>query len=178
MSITTGTIEAKEIKTDGKIVTSYVTNTVLPLPKKPLKVYLASPFFNEEEIERVEFVEKVLREKGLQVFSPREHQNAHLEFGSVEWRKATFKNDVKEILQCDIVVAIHSTDSGTNWELGAASVIQRPVILFDDKTDLPKNIMLTESVHAFLESREALEAYDFDVRINKLKKVYYEGEVI
>ncbi|ABY46836.1 nucleoside 2-deoxyribosyltransferase (plasmid) [Bacillus mycoides KBAB4] len=143
-----------------------------------MKVYLASPFFNDEEIERVEFVEKTLRAKGLQVFSPREHQNPQFEFGSVEWRKATYNNDVKEILTCDIVVAVHSTDSGTNWELGAASVIQRPVILFDDKTDLPKNIMLTESCHAFLESREALEAYNFDVRINELEKVYYKGEVI
>ncbi|WP_232790053.1 nucleoside 2-deoxyribosyltransferase [Bacillus sp. SN10] len=178
MSMTTGTIQAKEIKVDGNMVTSHVTNKVVPLPKRPLKVYLASPFFNEEEIERVAFVEKTLRAKGLEVFSPREHQNEHLEFGSKEWRKATFDNDVKEILKCDIIVAVHSLDSGTNWELGAGSVIQRPIILFDDNTKLPRNIMLTESCHAFLESREALEAYDFDVRIDELEKVYYEGEVI
>lgn len=141
-----------------------------------LRVYLASPFFNEEEIERVAFVEKVLRDKGLDVFSPREHQNEQLEFGSVEWRKATFRNDCEHIVSCDIVVAIHSTDSGTNWELGAAHAINRPVILFDDNTDLPKNIMLTESAYAFLESRKALEEYDFDAR--PLQHIYYEGEVI
>ncbi|MFB5568666.1 nucleoside 2-deoxyribosyltransferase [Bacillus cereus] len=141
-----------------------------------LRVYLASPFFNDEEIERVAFVEKVLRDKGLDVFSPREHQNEELEFGTVEWRKATFKNDVDHIGMCDIVVAVHSTDSGTNWELGAAAAIGRPVILFDDETDLPKNIMLTESAYAFLGSRKALEEYDFDAR--PLQHIYYEGEVI
>lgn len=163
----------------AKIIATYVNpNNILNLPKRPLKVYLASPFFNDEEIERVAFVEKTLREKGLEVFSPREHQNEHLEFGSVEWRKATYLNDCHEILKCDIVVAVHSTDSGTNWELGAAGALQRPVILFDDNTDLPRNIMLTESCHAFLEGREALEAYNFDVKLNELEKVYYEGTVI
>ncbi|MDA2128669.1 nucleoside 2-deoxyribosyltransferase [Bacillus thuringiensis serovar silo] len=172
-------IQASEIQHADKIVATQVDLTkIVPFKKRPLKVYLASPFFNEEEIERVEFVEKTLRAKGLEVFSPREQQNEHLEFGSKEWRKATFDNDVKEILKCDIIVAVHSLDSGTNWELGAGSVIQRPIILFDDNTKLPRNIMLTESCHAFLESREALEAYDFDVRIDELEKVYYEGEVI
>lgn len=162
----------------AEIKTSYITTgKIIPFPK-PKRVYLASPFFNEEEIERVAFVEKTLRAKGLEVFSPREQQNEHLEFGSVEWRKATFNNDCKEILACDIVVAVHSTDSGTNWELGAAYAIQRPIILFDDNTDLPRNIMLTESVHAFLEGREALESYDFDVPVNELEKIYYEGSVI
>ncbi|PEF03397.1 nucleoside 2-deoxyribosyltransferase [Bacillus thuringiensis] len=161
-----------------KIVTTHVTNTVLPLPKKTVKVYLASPFFNEEEIERVAYLEKLLRGKGMEVFSPREHQNEHLEFGSKEWRKATYNNDCKEILQCDIVVAVHSIDTGTIWEIGAACVIQRPVIIFDDNTDIPRNIMLTESCHAFLEGRKAIEAYNFDVRINELEKVYYEGTVI
>ncbi|PFQ72444.1 nucleoside 2-deoxyribosyltransferase [Bacillus cereus] len=172
-------IQVSEIQHADKIVATQVDLTkIVPFKKRPLRVYLASPFFNEEEIERVEFVEKTLRAKGLEVFSPREQQNEHLEFGSKAWRKATFDNDVKEILKCDIIVAVHSLDSGTNWELGAGSVIQRPIILFDDNTKLPRNIMLTESCHAFLESREALEAYDFDVRIDELEKVYYEGEVI
>lgn len=166
--MTAETIQADTIKAG--------TIKAAQLQEVPLRVYLASPFFNEEEIERVAFVEKVLRDKGLDVFSPREHQNEHLEFGSVEWRKATFENDVEQIVACDVVVAVHSLDSGTNWELGAAAVLGRPVILFDDETDLPKNIMLTESAYAFLETRKALEEYDFHAR--PLQPIYYEGEVI
>lgn len=139
-----------------------------------MRVYLASPFFNDEEVERVSHVETVLRNKGLDVFSPREHQSEELEFGSVEWRKKTYLNDVLNIITADIVVAVHSTDSGTNWELGAAQVLGKKVILFDDNTKLPRNIMLTESAHAFLEGRDALDEYDFE----ELPFMYYEGEVI
>lgn len=173
-----GEIKGSSIKAADIKVSHVTTSNIVPLPKRPLKVYLASPFFNEEEIERVAYLEKLLREKGLEVFSPREHQNEHLEFGSKEWRKATFDNDVREILKCDIVVAVHSIDTGTIWEIGAACVIQRPVIIFDDNTDIPRNIMLTESCHAFLEGRKAIEAYNFDVRVGELEKVYYEGTVI
>ena len=51
------------------------------------KVYLASPFFNDEEIKTMESVLEILRSKDLEVFAPFEHQNKHLEFGSMEWRK-------------------------------------------------------------------------------------------
>ena len=39
-------------------------------PGNVKKIYLAAPFFNEKEIENVEYAEKVLQEKGLSFFSP------------------------------------------------------------------------------------------------------------
>lgn len=140
------------------------------------KIYLASPFFNEEELDRMEIVKSILRKKELEVFAPFEHQNKHLEFGSMEWRKATFKSDVDAIDACDIMVAINSQgnydDAGTMWEIGYAFAKGIPVILFNN-TDKTINLMIADSLHALIKSYDELEKYDFD----KLEKIEYTNYV-
>ena len=62
------------------------------------RVYLASPFFNDTEVECLEIVEKILEEKGLEVFSPmRNPMDKHAEVGSRQWSIETFMNDLKHI---------------------------------------------------------------------------------
>lgn len=135
------------------------------------KVYLASPFFNDKEVAVMESVRDVLRGKGLDVFVPNEHQNKHLEFGSMEWRKATFNGDIAGIDNSDIVVAIldgNYMDSGSSFEVGYAHATNKPVIVvnLEGKTI---NLMIAESLHAIIHSLEALENYDFDT----LPKIEY-----
>ena len=129
------------------------------------KVYLASPFFDDAELERVDKVKEILNSKGLEVFSPKEHQNEHLEFGSIEWRKATFDNDVKHIDWCDVVVAIickgNYDDSGTAWELGYAYATNKPVVLVNI-TGETINLMIADSIHALIASYDELKEYDFE----------------
>ena len=129
------------------------------------KIYLASPFFDDAELERVDKVKEILDLKGLEVFSPKEHQNEHLEFGSIEWRKATFENDVKHIDWCDVVVAIickgNYDDSGTAWELGYAYATNKPVILVNI-TGETINLMIADSIHALITSYDELKEYDFE----------------
>lgn len=136
------------------------------------RIYLASPFFNELEIERVDKVKEILDSKGLEVFSPKEQQNPDLEFGSVEWRKATFENDVKHIDWCDMVVTIMSQgnydDSGTAWELGYAYATGKPVVLVN-LTGETINLMIADSLHALIVGYDELRKYDFE----KLEKIPY-----
>lgn len=140
------------------------------------KVYLASPFFNEKEIERVDKVCFLLREKGLEVFSPKEQQSPHLEFGSKEWREVTFNNDVLHIDCADVVVAIISNgnydDSGTAWELGYAYATKKPVVLVN-LTGETINLMIADSLHALVTNYAELLDYDF----NEMKKIPYEKYV-
>lgn len=140
------------------------------------KIYLASPFFNDTEKERMGKVRDILRAKGLDVFVPLEHQSPELEFGSREWRAATFKNDVDHIDWCDIVVAINSQgnydDAGTMWEIGYAYATNKPVVLVNLTGDTI-NLMVADSLHALITSYEELETYDFD----KLEKIEYENYV-
>lgn len=135
------------------------------------KVYLASPFFNEKEIERMEKVRDILREKGLDVFVPMENQHKELEFGSLEWRKATFESDVNGIDTADVVVAIISEnydDSGTAWECGRAYTLNKPVVVVN-VTGGTINLMIADSLHALITSYDELREYDFD----KMEKIPY-----
>ena len=38
-------------------------------------IYIASPFFNEEEERNLTFVETTLRKRGYDIFSPRENED-------------------------------------------------------------------------------------------------------
>ena len=128
------------------------------------KVYLASPFFNDKEIERMDKVRDILRGKGLDVFVPNEHQNPEFEFGSLEWREATFKSDVNGIDTADVVVAVISQgnydDSGTAWEIGYAWAKGIPVVVVN-VTGETINLMIADSLHALISSYEELETYNF-----------------
>ena len=135
------------------------------------KIYLASPFFDEKEIERMEAVRDILREKGLEVFVPNEHQSQE-EFTSIPWRKETFASDVDGIDTADIVVAVickgNYDDSGTAWEIGYAYATKKPVILVN-VTGETINLMIADSLHALITSYDELKDYDFE----KLEKKPY-----
>ena len=136
------------------------------------KIYLASPFFNSEETNKLEIVKTILRDKGLDVFVPNEHQNPQLEYGSLEWRAATFKSDVDAIDNCDVMVAINCQgnydDAGTMWEIGYAFAKGIPVVVFNN-TGKTINLMIADSLHSLLTSYDELQEYDFD----KLEKKPY-----
>lgn len=130
-----------------------------------MKVYLASPFFDEVEVKRMETVRDILREKKLDVFVPNEHQHKELEFGSMEWRKATFNSDVSAIDEADIVVAVNSKgnydDAGTMWEIGYAYATKKPAVLVNLTGDTI-NLMIADSLHALVTSYDELKDYDFE----------------
>lgn len=140
------------------------------------RVYLASPFFDEMEITRMEKVRDILRAKGLDVFVPNEHQSPELEFGSKEWREVTFNSDVRHIDKADVVVAINSKgnfdDSGTMWEIGYAYATGKPVVVVNT-TGETINLMIANSLHAIVTSFKGLENYDFD----KMPRIEYENYV-
>ena len=144
------------------------------------RVYLASPFFNDTEVEYLEIVEKILEEKGLEVFSPmRNPMDKHAEVGSRQWSIETFMNDLKHIKWSEIVVGIYHgnySDSGTAWELGYAYATDKPVILVHVGKD--SNLMVHEGSHANI-TLDELKDYDFNkltALINRIK-AFKEEEI-
>lgn len=84
------------------------------------KVYFASPFFNDEQIEREERLKKVLRNMGFDVYSPKENclcpPNA-----TQEIREKAFNDNLNAIRECSIIfVVTDGKDVGTIWEAGYA----------------------------------------------------------
>lgn len=129
------------------------------------KIYLASPFFKPEQIALVDIAENLLRKQGHIVFSPREHQLPEIAYGTIPWRTAVFNNDIKHIQWADYVVAIvaegNYSDSGTAMEVGYAYAMGKPVVVVNP-TENTINLMIADSLHAYLKSWTDLINYDFD----------------
>lgn len=135
------------------------------------RIYLASPFFNEKEINTVTKVAKILKEKGLTVFEPMKNQIENMKPGTPAWSLATFRNDVKFIDWAEAVVMVYDgnySDSGTSWEAGYAYGTNKPLIVIH--VGESSNLMVHESAHANLTIDELID-YNF----NNLPSSIYTG---
>lgn len=129
-----------------------------------MKIYLASPFFNEKELENVNIAEKILTERGFSLFSPRLNEVRTDEITQQSWwSKETFMNDKKFIDWADVVVMLYYggySDSGTAWECGYAYGTNTPVVVVQLGED--SNLMVHEGCHSNI-SLEELKTYDFEM---------------
>ena len=135
-------------------------------------IYLASPFFNEKEIALISKVEQLMRDRGIEIYSPREHEDREEKELLPDWCKQTFLKDVAAINRCDCVLAIYAgnySDSGTAWECGYAFALGKPVVVLQAGED--SNLMIHESARANI-TLEELAEYDFE----NLPKVGYSGK--
>ena len=135
-------------------------------------IYLAGPFFNEEEIENIEYAESVLEGRGLTLFSPMRH-SVDGEVRTTEWSDKIFEMDRKEIEKTDAVVAIYYgnySDTGTAWECGYAYAIGKPVILVHVDAANDSSLMLHSSCTTNILLSD-LADYDFET----LPEYEYEG---
>ena len=96
------------------------------------KVYLASPFFNEDELAVYKEVIDLLRAiKDTEVFVPMEHEikNGN-ELINHEWAKKVFDADRRAIYESEFVFVLNFgmySDSGTAWEAGYAFALGKKV---------------------------------------------------
>lgn len=141
-----------------------------------MKVYFASPWFNEEQAEREARVKGKLRELGFNVWSPKDSCVCS-PISDEELRKKVFGDNVKNIVDCDILFAItDGKDMGTIWEAGFANGLnyqdktKKRKIIYYCETLGPKgqfNLMLAQSGDIVITKFEDLE---------KLPKMIEEGE--
>lgn len=114
-----------------------------------LKIYIAGPFFKEGERERIEKLREFFNSdpyfKDFDFFYPMDHFIPNgKEMSNWDWANAVFKMDIKELEQCDMVVAIydkHYSDSGTSWELGYAFGLGIPTLLLCTDLNADNSIM-------------------------------------
>lgn len=129
-----------------------------------MKIYLASPFFNEKELENVKIAEKILTERGFSLFSPRLNEiRTDENIQQSWWSKETFMNDKKFIDWADVVVMLYYggySDSGTAWECGYAYGTNTPVVVVQLGED--SNLMVHEGCHSNI-TLEELKTYDFEM---------------
>jgi nucleoside 2-deoxyribosyltransferase len=157
---------------------------------KTNRIYFASPFFNEEQVEREERLKKALREMGFDVFSPKENCLCPPD-ASKQLRQQTFNDNVREIVACDIIfVVTDGKDVGTIWEAGLAygfklynDVFKVPAkkIVYYCET-LPEggkfNLMLAQSGDVVITNMEQLKNLStYLKRISKGEVIDYAGNI-
>lgn len=123
-----------------------------------MNIYLASPFFNETEIEIYLQTISNLRSVGHKVYVPREHTIENGEnMPNHIWGKEVFNEDIKGIDDCDTVVAINYglySDSGTAWEIGYAFGIGKQIINILCLTDETSLMTFNCGLNCFYEDIE------------------------
>ena len=129
-----------------------------------MKIYLASPFFNDNEIANIRQAVEILNAKGHEVFVPMEHDVENREsLTNAEWAEEIFKIDKSGIDSCDVVVLLYGgmySDSGTAWECGYAYGTNTPVVVVQLGED--SNLMVHEGCHSNI-TLEELKTYDFEM---------------
>ena len=123
--------------------------------------YLASPFFNERQVERMESVLSILRLSGNSVFAPYENsvvENQNLQ--NPEYRARIFTKNIEAIRASRMVLAItNDKDMGTLFEAGYAYGLGIPVVYFAEDLNGPFNLMLSESgIGVYTDMTELMKA--------------------
>lgn len=149
-----------DIRAKAKELTGGATETERVYGAK--NVYLASPFFSPEQIDRLKLVKEILEMNPTigNIYLPMEQQNEHIHpemtveerMDTMEWRQATFDSDMTQVKQADITVAIANfdiesgnvrPDEGTVAEMASTFVLNHKLYIVDFlKNDEKMNLML------------------------------------
>lgn len=144
---------------------------------KKYDFYFASPFFNEEQIEREERMKEHLRGLGFTVFSPKESCFLPPTSGQKE-RFDVFESNCNAIRSSKAVFAVtDGKDMGTVWEAGFAYGIKTPIVYFAETLGNNQfNLMLAQSGVDVFTSQEEVT---FDSLANVLRgnTRAYRGEI-
>ncbi|WP_395321505.1 nucleoside 2-deoxyribosyltransferase [Levilactobacillus parabrevis] len=131
------------------------------------QIYVASPFFSPEQVDRVKRLEAALEANPTvkDFYSPRLHQDAANEQFTKPWATEIFHRDMDQIAAADVIVTVidfeaKNLDSGTAYELGVATMSNKPIIALQEK-DEAVNLMVTESMHWYSKNVDDFKTYDF-----------------
>lgn len=96
------------------------------------KIYLASPFFNNDELVVYRNAILKLRNAGYEVYVSQEHEIENAwDLSNEDWARAVYREDVHAILNSDVVMILNFgmySDSGTAWEAGYAYAQKIPTV--------------------------------------------------
>lgn len=152
--------------------------------------YLAGPFFNEEQRQRMDAIKSCIVGSGLSVADPRELGpiivDSAEERKTPEFFKAIFKGNIDGIQDSfGLIACLDDKDIGTAFELGFAyaSSPNMPIISIT-LSGRGTNVMLSQSVDGHFDSLEGLSTFlksrkeeitnrqtiDFSLALRKLNK--------
>lgn len=136
-------------------------------------IYLAAPFFNDEQLNLVQRIEYILDLQDVQFFSPRSVGVLQdMPKGErIIAKREVYNENIHHIKECSLMVAvIDDRDSGTMFEIGYAAALGKDIITVTD-SNYGLNVMLAEAVRGHF----ALE--DLDRALNDTSLIGLKDEV-
>lgn len=122
-----------------------------------MKVYIAAPFFNEQQLKTVDQIKLLLTDLGMDYFSPKDE----CIFVKGETKpEDILSENANAILECTcIIAATEGKDMGTLFECGYAYAHGVKTIYFweNDNPKLKFNLMLSASGYAVAQNYKELE---------------------
>lgn len=157
-----------------------------------MKVYLAGPFFNAEQVDVLENIEACAGRFGYELFSPRVECFCPPQ-APPEQRQKSFEMNCTGIYTSDFVLArIDDFDPGTIWELGfayglrfkmredLAEVAMPKVYAYTTVPSRGLNLMLAQSVDGFLQGLSSVYKFLNEMKFEGTDKeaLKWKGNVI
>ena len=135
-------------------------------------VYIASGWFNDQQLRRVMTVENILRLKHVNFYSPRLHQRTKDAEFSLGWRRDVFQGNINHMNIADMMIAIYDEeDPGTMMEIGYAFAIGKPIVLVVFNPQ-PINLMLVEASQRVVNPNQLIY-----LQLSNLTRISYNGSV-
>lgn len=120
-----------------------------------MKVYIAAPFFNEDQIRIVEELELTLEQHEIDYFSPRSEgtlSNMTREEQELSHR-SIFESNVRNMDDCTHMIAcVQYKDTGTIWEMGYMFGQEKEIVMMSEADTV--NVMLAQSATGIAKSAE------------------------
>ena len=123
-----------------------------------LKVYIAAPFFNPEQLEVVQRIEALLKDHDIAYFSPRFDGTLRNMDAKERAEKmgAMFRSNVDHMDWCTHCVAvIDDYDTGTVWEIGYLYATHKKIVTYSNNYH-GINVMLNEAIEFHCVQYEAI----------------------
>ena len=137
------------------------------------KWFISGPFFNKEQIDRIERIKKIFESFNIKYFSPKD-MCILSPSASAEERAKVFLKDINELRKTEIdLVITDGKDMGTLFEAGFSFANKIPIVYFCETLKNSNfNLMLAQSGIKVCKSEQ--ELIDF---IKTGKEIKYTGNV-
>ncbi len=138
-----------------------------------MRVYLASPWFkNNERVMYTQILQK-MRAEGHEVYAPVEHEVPNAwDLSNEEWGRQVFFADIKAIDECEEVWVLNFgmySDTGTAWECGYAYAKGKTVrqLVYDFTADKVFSLMMINGCEEYDSMCNYLFNRDDEIRIEQ-----------
>lgn len=140
------------------------------------QIYIASPFFSEQQSNEVEAIKQVLKTLDIKFYSPKDEKL--FKPGDSEAKaKETFESNIIAMDTSDLMIAnIEGWDPGTIFELGYFYATNKPVIAYSSFPGRKLNLMLSHSCIAFANGSDELSKILIRYSAGDLIKESFKGE--